>query len=368
VAWKPYAEQRSTDVVWADFINSQQIVTRNSAGDVGLWRIPEVWPKWVAHLERGAAVALSPTRKYLAAAVRDGIKIIDLAEGKMVGSIPAEIDAADAIAFNRDGKRLAVWSGDRIRVWDLESAAITHDFGLQRPFYSGLLGQGTLDWVDDSHVLLIGRLLVDLDRRVACWEFTNVGNTGAFSGGRLWFVDNKSAAPKLCSIALPNREATDAVAKFTPEQTLVLQPGMKVAVEITNRGGSGDTNATREALVKKLDDNGIAIVPESAVRLVGEIIPGQTQKISVRMWTATGPSFDQQPHEFTPRTVLLRLITGGEVVWKRGFTHAPPAYIQLQENETVDQALQRLTDASIEELARYRLPKYLARIPGDNLP
>jgi hypothetical protein len=86
------------------------------------------------------------------------------------------------------------------------------------------------------------------------------------------------------------------------------------------------------------------------------------------MWSASGPSFDEQEHQFTPRTVLLRLMAGGEEVWKRGFTKEPTGYIQLQQNETVDQALQRLTDASVEVLGKYRLPRYLARIPGDNPP
>jgi hypothetical protein len=366
--WKPYGNLQQGDVIWAAFVDAHQVVTLNSAGDVALWSVPEIWPKWTAKLEQGAAIALSPGRKYLATAAGDGIKLLNVADGKVVGTIEAAIDAADAIAFSDDGKRLAVWSADRIRVWDLEVASLVQDFGLQRTFFGAIRGHGKLDWVDDNHLLVDGRLLVDLDHRVACWEFTNVGSASAVSGGRMWFVDDKTNAPKLCSLALPNPAALNAVSKFTPEQMLVLQPGMRVSVEITNNGGSGDTNAAREALVKKLTDNGIAVVPESQVKFVGEVIPGETQKIRVRMWSASGPSFDEQEHQFTPRTVLLRLIAGGEEVWKRGFTKEPTGYIQLQQNETVDQALQRLTDASVEVLGKYRLPRYLARIPGDNPP
>ncbi len=364
VTWKPYGSQQSGDVVWADFVDAQQLVTLNIAGDVVVWNIPDLWPKWTGKLDRGAAIALSPGRKFLAAAQGDGVKLLSVADGKVAGVIPAEIDAADAVAFHDDGKRLAVWSADRIRVWDLETASLEQDFGLQRSFFGSVRGDRKLDWVDDNHLLLDGRLLVDLNHRVACWEFTNVGRAAAVFAGRLWFVDEKATAPKLCSLALPNRDGLEAVAKFTPEQMLVLQPGMKVAVEITNNGSSGDTNAAREALVKKLTDNGISVVPESSVRLVGEIVAGQTQKIQVRVWSAMGPSFDGQEHQFTPRTMVLRLFTGGEEVWKRGFTKKPSSFIQLEENETVDQALARLTEASVELLGKYRLPRYLAQDSG----
>ncbi len=367
VTWKPYGDESNGDIKWAEFVDATQLLTLNGPGHVALWSIPDVWPKWAAKMERGSGVAISPGRKFVALSKPDGVKLLRLADGAVVGGIPAKMDSTQGVSFTRDGKQLGVWTADRVRVWDLESASLTHDFGLQRMFVPTERGFSTLDWIDDKHVLLDGRLLVDLAHRVACWQFNNVGATSTVTSNRMWFIDDKSATPKLCSLALPNREAIDAVSRFTPEQMLVLQPGMKVAVEIDNGGGGGDAGAARESLVKKLADNGIAVVPESTVKFVGEIFPGQTQQIRVRNWNEM-PTGEGQMHEYTPRTVLLRLLIGGEEVWKRGFTSRPSMFIELKENETVDQALERMTQTSIEMLSIYQLPRYLARIPGDNPP
>jgi hypothetical protein len=360
VAWKPYSQQSSSEVQWAAFVDSDKVVTLSTGGAIALWDVSSLHPVWTGKVDDKAIVALSGGRNTLAIAAEAGVKLINVGDGRVVGVITTPMKDPQSLAFSADGKRLAACSGwlrDQILVWNLADGRVDRDFGL-----IGHISGKQLDWADDTHLLISGSVLVDVDRRVEIWRFTNVGeskNNFAVDAGRLWFVNSGLAqAATLGSLTIPTRQALGSVSKLKPEQLVVLQPGSEVALELS---GDGDVNGAREALAKQLTEKDIKIVPKSSTRLVGQVKVLPAQRVRVRNFGQ--PQLSATEYEFTPRVALLSLFVDNELVWQRASHFGPSGSVDVKDGESIDQALVRLTKADVMSLTNFEIPRYLSRIP-----
>jgi hypothetical protein len=356
VVWKPYGPE--SEVAWAAIVDNDHILTLSEAGALALWEVPELRAIWTTAIGQTAAVALSGGSKTLAVVADSGVKLVSVADGRVVGVIPTPVKSPQAAAFSDDGKRLAVLSGtvaERIRVWNLTDGDLERDFGLAtKPTDMKLLA-----WVDANHLLVGGAQLVDVDRRLELWRFTNASTPSGVSaiyGGRLWFMSSAlSPTSMLESVALPTRQSLDAAERFTADDLLVLKPGTEVSIDLK---GEGDLYTGRQALTKQINENEFKIASKAPVRFVGEVrkLPAQ----SLRVRSSGGAITDQ---EFNPRLVLLSIFVGKDLVWQRSSIFGPTGSVQVRENESIEQALERVTNADLTALATFELPRYLARIP-----
>src|SRR5690606_22686300 len=118
--------KESASIVWdvdkAKFVGPDHFLTKAVVAPAILWRLSDLKPI-VEFSDRGRDLPeASPTGRYLAAPVDDGIAILETASGKVCGHLkaPRGADGIEATAFRNDGRRLAATDGKRLLIWNLE--------------------------------------------------------------------------------------------------------------------------------------------------------------------------------------------------------------------------------------------------------
>jgi hypothetical protein len=346
---------------------------------MAMWKVPEIEPLYVIKA-RLSQPAISPGRNYVAMAVQQGVAILNAKDGELAGLIPLASDnSSGSVAFRPDGKRLVLMQGgqwSRVRVWDLESREIVRDFGVKN-VNNGWLTHAT--WTTDDF-LLCGSTVIDLMRRIPIWRYTKLNDAWQFYGGRAWFVaeglgrENKV----LTSAVVPPKAAVEAVAKYKPEDLLVIRPGMEVEVDLQG-GSSDDLNTAREAVLKRLNENDMRVVPQSKLRLVGRIEPGETKMVKYVFQKPTpfgaprpffGPSggvpagSQVSEQAVTEQVLSLSFEIDGKSVWKYEQRTTPPFSVTIPEGKTIEQVLAERMQQDAKSFGQIWVPSYVAELPG----
>jgi WD40 repeat protein len=372
----------NADVEWAEFIDNNHLLTMSEGGELAMWKVPEVEPLYVIKA-RLSQPALSPGKNFLAVAVKEGIAILRTRDGEPVGLIPMKSDnSSGSIAFRPDGKRLVLVQGgqwSRVRVWDLESQEIVRDFAVKGVSNSW---STHATWTTEDH-LLTGSTVVDLVRRIPIWRYTSLSDAWQFYGGKAWYVTGGLARDNqvLASAIVPPKASIEAVAKLNPEDLLVIRPGMEVEVDLQG-GNPEDLKMAHESVLKRLEENEMRIVPQSKLRLVGRIQPGETKsmKYAVQKRTIGGPfipppsfghrfgspSEPQQisEHSVTEQVLTLSFEIDGKSVWKHEKRTTPPYSLIVPEGKTLDQVLAEHMQQNAQTFGQIWVPSYVAEIPG----
>jgi WD40 repeat protein len=249
-AWLPYDRESALlgGPEWVAFIDSRRLLTRNSAGAVVLWSLPECKAVYRLDTAGGGSLALSPGRKTFAFFHGDGCAIFASGSGECVGkvSVPAEVDfslQAGAAAFSSDGSQLAAVLNSAepgkgyplLARWDIKTGKLLGHFRL--PAQTGMLyrtGPGKLEgqwvphfsfpvrslaWWGDTHVLLNNKHVVDLERKKIVWRFRIegpglvAGSDGTAPDSRLWYSSTRAVDgfARLSALPLPRAEIDRAV-------------------------------------------------------------------------------------------------------------------------------------------------------------
>jgi WD40 repeat protein len=371
------------DVEWAEFIDNNHILTMSHGGELAMWKSPEVEPLY-AIKGRVSQPALSPGRNFVALAVPEGIVILRVKDGQPVGLIPLASDnSSGSVAFRPDGKRLALVQGgqwSRIRVWDLESQELVRDFAIKDVTASWMTNA---TWTTEDH-LLTGSTVIDTVRRIPIWRYTHLNEAWQFYGGRAWFVTDGFAGSTqvLTSAVVPPKKAIDAVAKFNPEELLVIRPGLEVEVDLQG-GNPEDLALAREAILKRLAQNEMREVPDSKLKLVGRIQPGQTTtvKYHVQQIPAGQPGLPRIPHnpfyytnptqqsQISDHSVTEQILTlsfelDGKSVWKYEQKTTPPMQVIAPAGKTFEEALAEKMQQDAKTFGQIWVPSYVALMPG----
>lgn len=378
-AWLPYGHHASpfsrekgnrpsldvkAGVVWARFVDSQHVATLSQANEFAVWQVPKIAPAYTADCDMGAAAAISAGQKYIALAYKQGIAIIDAARGKPAGLIEASLEGFvnNMLAFRPDGKQLAlVQGGGRVRVWDLEKRELIRDFAIS----AAQLADAELDWIDDTHLLVGGTAVVDVSRRLVVWTYPRTAHFASqVVGSQVCSLERNLARGDFAlSLSGPPKAALDAVKDLRDEDLLVIRPGMEVTVDLQAAGP--DAESTRQAVVAKLTEEGMKVVPDSKVRLVGNIRPGESKTIQYRPFGArhaVNPNITQ--HQMTEQILTLSWMVDNNVVWKYESHTFPPHILRRNANESVDQALARTMKLDPASFARILVPVYVALAPN----
>jgi hypothetical protein len=264
--WRPYAKELSDNdktVVWADFLSADRVLTANRTGMVVLWSIPDCKAVYVAEGASEGAPLLSPGRKYLATYLGGTIRLLDPATGELKGEAQAPASASSAraefkgAAFQSDGSGLvALVGGNQIVRWDLSTGKVTADFPVPMTISPGPSSHhAVIESCGPDHVLLDGRILVDLDKRSHIWSYFGPTVSAGGPDGRHWFVggvntQNASVTP----LALPEDNVNRVVALVNdPAVKSSLRVGMQVSVQLELNGPPKNNDAFRKALTDSLN-------------------------------------------------------------------------------------------------------------------
>ncbi len=263
---RPYDKEQSDDektVVWADFLSPDHILTVNRAGVLVLWSLPSCKAVYVIEGACEGAPVLSPGRKYLAAYQGGTFRFINPKSGDLVGEAQAPASASSGkadlkgAAFQADGAGLvALIGGQQVVRWDLASGKVTADFPIPMTISPGPGSHhATIESCGSNHVLLDGRILVDLEKRSHIWSYFGPSVSAGGPDGRHWYVagfHTQSAA--IVPLALPEANVNRVVDMVNdPASRPSLRVGMPVSVQLELGGPPKNNAAFRKALTDSLN-------------------------------------------------------------------------------------------------------------------
>ena len=314
-AWAPYSHHGQSeeslhgtrypwdaDVEWADFLDSERIITISHAGELAVWQVADLEPIYQAKVARSARPAVSRGGKYLAVTAPEGIAILQADNGKPAGLLSAELSHMERLDFSPSGNKLAVVSPGRLRVWDLTTQKLERDFPVR--LHIGLPNSSARDiaWLDDRFLLVGGSVIVPDDYATA-WVYSGITPWVEY-GGRIWFIAGQSRSFALTSGTVPSPAVRKEWSTAPKESMLAIQPGMEISVELQT--SDPQTAEVREHIVKSLTERGLKVVPQSDVKLVGTIAPGKVQDVTYRTFGAPRAA---RPPRLACRDLSPRFVT-----------------------------------------------------------
>lgn len=135
--------------------------------------------------------------------------------------------------------------------------------------------------------------------------------------------------------------------KPVKDSELVLKPGDAVSVQsemifdfVRDPSGGAGESAPVDQLKEALTRAGFVVVDDSNKKLIGRTSTGETKEIAYRMFGAG--LGEVQRTSYTQRVFELEFVVDGQVAWQRKRGMDAPHHLQLQQNELVDQAVQRV--------------------------
>jgi WD40 repeat protein len=410
--WEPYSSEdfapsRDIDKAW--FLSENRVMTINGHGRaLTIWDVESC--KALTNIPVGVSfslqLSLSPDRQLLAVIMSEGIALIDVTAGRHVATVPSYGRRYTKVAIRGDNTKLAGLSDEGVTVWNLSDGKIMSEF------YSTSVGwHSGLQWTGD-YLLADSKYLFDVERRILLWEYQDPPGTGVtaeLQNGRLYAVAKPSGdngTVTLVSAAIPNEAAIEQAKSLPPaEALLVVKPGDPVSIEVDidpsvnaadeiqkaqeakakksgaqsngqaneekivylNQGGTHN-DVIRQILTSALESAGLKVVENADLKVKAVCKPQPPQTIRIRMNRRFPPGpEDIQERSITPHATYLEMSLKDEVLWKRGFVAQPHMVIWMQEGETLDQALERMTKPNVGLLTNAKFSPYVAR-PGKATP
>ena len=353
VAWQPCGKDK--DVVWARFIGKDHLLTCGNSRLV-LWNVSDkVEPVYQVTVTGSAVPDLSADGKYLAVTTARGVAIVDAMAGETAGVLQAK-DADGKVAFDREGKQIALVTWGRIRAWDLESRKMTRDFA-----YDG--SGDSVEWADRDH-LLCGEYLVDVPRRITVWKYTSLSPISSFAGGRLWYLAGSRGShdDQLLASGNPVHDGVrEVVQGINPESLLVIQPGMTVGLDVQMGPLSQNRDKVYQGLKSQLEASGLKVNDASELKLVATITPGESKTQQYRTF---GGGFETTSVQVTEYKTEIAFRKGSDTLWSRkGMIH-PSFSIRSQEGESIAQAISRGAQEQAGYLGGNWIPGFVAKLPA----
>jgi WD40 repeat protein len=393
VRWTPYEGERSKYIDHLWFLGRDRIMTSRRHGKaLTIWE-PSTF-KVLANIPIGfggnVRTALSADRQYVAITMESGIAIIDLKAGEHVATVATGKQDYVRLAFSEDNRHLVGLCKPGIFLWDLTSGKLV------RQFWHPTMGKARRDlsWAG-GFVVLANQYVYDVPRRILLWEYETDRSLMATQqcGARLWAVlrpteqrgparlPTERGQARLMAFPMPHDEVlTLAHSLGTSEDLLEVKPGDPVALEVEVDPGSASEAELRGLLTEKLQAAGLKVVDDAdlVVKAVCKRKEKQTIKIDKRP--------NQDPHHFSPgfpyrapdpKDIITKTITPhessvsmqlhGKTIWLRGYLAKPGQTIRLKPEETIDQALHRLTQPNLDVIKQAYFTAFIAK-PGNATP
>ena len=151
---------------------------------------------------------------------------------------------------------VALVNGDQLVRWDLNTGEVNADFKTTVTINPGLNDRNQpLECCGPNHVLLDGRILVDLVHRAHVWSYFGSDNGTAGPDGRHWFITGIFNQPAgLRSISLPEPGVDRVVAMVNdPSVKALLRTGSKVSLQPEFTGPPNDPQGFRNKITAQLN-------------------------------------------------------------------------------------------------------------------
>ncbi len=381
--WKPYEEkigrrsgkEESVDEAW--FLSKNRVLTTTSAGRrITIWKLGS---QAVAEYElesrdnQALHIVVGPNKRMIAIGSSGGVSVIDSENGKVVGVVRGRdgdglkffnLSEVDQIAFSGDLRRLAVVRHGALTTWDLETGALVSEI-----WHPEIRFSSSILWMGDF-VLVDGKYLFDADRRVLLWVYKGGGAHGLttrVAAKRLWYVPKaqRGVSSYLGSLPVPDDQVlATAESLGSPESLLVARPGDEVSIRVDVDPRHGSEVDVRAAVAEQLTKAGYVVVQgDTPLVAVATCKALKRQQIRINL---SSSRFDPDAWDIVTRTIepqisRVSLEFNGEEVWAEGTLATVGRTIHIEADETLDDALRRLTTADINRVLEATFASHVAR-------
>ena len=350
------------DVEWAGFAgDDEHVLTLNNGGDLICWHAATATAKWRMKVRGGTAPARSPGGRQIAVATDLGIAVIDLAGAKVACVVPGA-RAARGLSFTPDGKRVVGASSNTLSVWDLATGEALPGIGLPA---KGAAGDPIA--LDGRFVLIGGMDVLDLEKKVVVWRYARPAGSGGVSqhGGRTWSVLADGGRNVLVGAALPHAAAVAAADALAGGQRLLVKPGDAVSLTVAIEATPEQQQKIKAAITEQLQQSGIAVADNAAVKLVARTERGKTQEQEYR---GRGMRhFERDKVNVTEKITRIYFEADGKVAWESRVSSGAPMFVTVEAGQTVNDAVQAASQFDLGFLEAVRVPAYVpapAEVPG----
>jgi len=373
LGWKPYVGAghmgRDGDVKWAAFVDENHVLTCGDQEKVILWKLPEVEAVYSLSVAWGTEPALSAGRKQLAVLTDLGLMILDAKTGEVLGSYEGA-GSGGTIAFRPDGGGIALATSTRLIVWELTQAKPYRDIGL------GVTGVPSerMAWPAKNYILLGGRYLVDLEKYCLLWDYQG-GQFANSIGRQLWCLCCQHNSVTLVPQPIPHEAALEAARRLKPEEYRGIEPGATVSLEV-NVSASGDRlGHIRQMYEQQLESRGLKVAPGQQMKLVLSTKPGKSEKVlyvesrgfrHLRPFGSLSSDDRFETVMFQQQVSEVAFVIDGKSAWQTSCTVTAPTNVQLEDGESIVQAVKKHEVPNIDFFNGVAIPSYIAR-PHDSV-
>ena len=339
-SWIAAQESRMghANIEWLGWTDEQHAMTQDDNG-LTMWDVDVPQGVYQITGKRMGPPAFSPGGKQFAIGTENGFEVHDVASGQLLSRIATNKPSLNRqVAFSPTGKLLAVTGLSTVEIYDVTTGQKLTEA------YSEGSARGGLIWTDEENVLVGGTSLIHLPSQMTVWTYRHTAESVVPLAGRIWYVmggrANEQAA--LLPFQLPHGAVTPV-----SDGELALKPGDQVSLEIEgifNMQQAEGSTPPEDQLKQALSDAGFVLVDGSSKKLVGRALYGETKEVTYtdRMRPVTGES---QKVSVTQRIYEIELFVDGQSVWKRSRVIDAPHMLSLGENESIDQAIDRVMAA-----------------------
>lgn len=361
----------------ASFLADGGVLTRfPHAEGFAIWSRKDAKAKFTVPIPPAAQVRyfLDPSRRYLGIASNAAVSLIDTITGEHVATVMHSVGDVKAVGMNEDMTRLAVWTSTEVAAWDLATGEPLFRLAAPNSHFND-----SLDWVGDL-LLVGGKYLIDAPRRIILWQY-EVASSGREQhvlarAGRLFYAPKSERGLSLYVASIPAPH--DAVAKRrselgSPDKLLIAKPGDAVFVTVETDRGVEVEKQLQHSIEASLKSSGYRVVEKSAASadaLEATVICRALPQQVVRINMSSSPfpdAWDIVERTITPYVSRVALRHNNVELWSDGWRAEPGHVIWINDGETLDEALNRLTSPDIDRLLQVQFASHLAR-PGNASP
>ena len=328
--WTPYDNVGggARDVTWAEFIDSETLVTASGGGKVALWDVASAQP--ICHFETvsGAVPAMSDDRKWIAFCGKDRMGLFDIEKREMavVQDTPVAL-MWPYMAFSPSGQKIGCIAFNRILVWDTASGQLQKNFATP-----GIHIHGAIDFPDDGFILAANQFLIALDTQLKLWHYQGAVHAQTIGGTTFLAAAGMNGPDTLAAAKLPHPAAVSLLEKVAQRTDLfIFHKGAPVSLNVEGIP-SDERKRVTDALTKKLEQMECPIRPDAPIELVASV-EGPKQK-TIRLMNS-GEYKVKEYHTWA------KFVYQGKPLWTSSATNLPGIYIRLKKGENIEGVLRK---------------------------
>ncbi len=290
--------------------------------------------------------SVTPDAKHIGMVKNGNFHLVRMADGSVVGNLNLGADSRSTLLTDYDvamhGQRLVAFDDGGRQLWDLQ----TGQRQTVHPLDSFRSRSGTAHFLTESLVFRGGELFhVDLPNPV--WKFDwPTGCRILLDRDRCWLLTSEALIPVQLLDSQRLREI-DEMVQLTKNFPF-LKRGTRVGLDVDFRHMGGLAETAKSILLKRLQEIGVVIDPESSLQLRADARQHITSTLTIER--VIDEQIVRTTAQLTPLSYDLMLVQNKRVIWR---TDQPARPIG---NESAPEARDRLNTPRTDFFANCELP------------